>query len=152
MDDRFQDILDTLPEKPPRSRLEPYGELIGQLLRRGRTYRDIAGILEERCQLRVSVSTVHDFVRVRSRTMRKPAQRQAATSTSASPHDVTAGTPTMNVSEGGTLPMDEVQRRIAVLKVRQAPPKVTVKRFQYDPNEPLHVPARARRRPPAITC
>src|SRR6516162_4929908 len=45
MDRKFEDILDTLPEKPPRSRLEPYRELIGELRKRGRTYRDIAGIL-----------------------------------------------------------------------------------------------------------
>ena len=37
MDDRFQDILDGMPEKPPRSSLEPYRELIKELRRRGRS-------------------------------------------------------------------------------------------------------------------
>ena len=37
MDDNFQDILDSLPEKRSRSRLEPYGRLISDLLRRGWT-------------------------------------------------------------------------------------------------------------------
>ena len=45
MDDNFQDIVDNLPEKPSRSRLEPHGRLVEELLRRGRTYREIAGIL-----------------------------------------------------------------------------------------------------------
>ena len=68
MDDRFRDILDSLPPKPPRSRLEPYAELINELRHRGTTYRNTAKILAEECQLEVSASTVHDFVRVRSRT------------------------------------------------------------------------------------
>jgi len=37
MDGKFQDILDSLHEKPPRSRLEPYRELIEELRRRERT-------------------------------------------------------------------------------------------------------------------
>ena len=57
MDDRFLDILDGIPEKPPRSSLEPYREFINELRRRGRTYREIAHILTEKCQLRVAAST-----------------------------------------------------------------------------------------------
>ena len=38
MGGHFQDILDSLPEKPARSRLEPYRELIEELRRRGRTF------------------------------------------------------------------------------------------------------------------
>jgi len=37
MEDKFQDILDNLPDKRRRSRLEPYGRLIAELLRRGWT-------------------------------------------------------------------------------------------------------------------
>jgi hypothetical protein len=62
MDDRFQDILDGIPEKPPRSSLEPYRELINELRQRGRTYRDIAHILSEKCQLRAAASTVYRFL------------------------------------------------------------------------------------------
>jgi len=47
MDAKFKEILDGLPDKRPRSRLEPYRELISGLRRRGRTYRDIAHILGE---------------------------------------------------------------------------------------------------------
>jgi hypothetical protein len=61
MDDKFQDILDSLPEKPPRSRLEPCNELIGELRRRGRTYREIRDILAEKCGTQVSVSTLPRF-------------------------------------------------------------------------------------------
>src|ERR1017187_5089462 len=56
MDDKFGGLLDSLPEKPPRSRLEPYSELIVELRRRGRTYREMARILAEKCK-------VHDGAR-----------------------------------------------------------------------------------------
>ena len=65
MGGRFQDILDSLPEKPPRSRLEPYRDLIEELRRRGRTFREIAHILREKCHVETAASTIHDFVRVR---------------------------------------------------------------------------------------
>jgi hypothetical protein len=42
MDAKTSAILDSLTDKPPRSRLEPHHELIQELRRRGRTYRDIA--------------------------------------------------------------------------------------------------------------
>ena len=44
---KFQDILSTVTEKPGRSRLEPFGELIDEFLRRGLTCRDIAAVLGE---------------------------------------------------------------------------------------------------------
>jgi hypothetical protein len=67
MDKRFQAILDSLPPKLPRSRLEPYWELIRELRHRGRTYREIAQILADKCHVAVAASTVHDFVRARSK-------------------------------------------------------------------------------------
>src|SRR5688572_15854066 len=63
MDDRFQEILDGMPEKTPRSTLEPYRELISELRRRGRTYREIAHILADKFRLRVAASTIYRFVR-----------------------------------------------------------------------------------------
>src|SRR5437762_2358710 len=75
MDDRFQDILDGIPEKPPRSSLEPYRDLINELRRRGRTYREIAHILAEKCQLRVAASTVNRFVSKRKVARAKPPAR-----------------------------------------------------------------------------
>jgi len=63
MDPNFDRILDNLPEKRSRSRLEPYAVLIRELLRRHRTYREIASVLLERFQLHTSISTIHDFVR-----------------------------------------------------------------------------------------
>ena len=52
-DDQLRDIIAALPEKLSRSRLEPYRKLIAELRRLGRTYREIALLLGEKCQLRV---------------------------------------------------------------------------------------------------
>ena len=37
-----------LPPKPPRSKLEPHRELIRELRRKGRTYREVARLFHER--------------------------------------------------------------------------------------------------------
>jgi hypothetical protein len=58
MDANLKKILDELPDKPPRSRLEPYREFIAELLSRGRTYRDIAEILVEKCAVQVTGSGI----------------------------------------------------------------------------------------------
>jgi hypothetical protein len=44
MDDKWIDILSSLPPRPARSRLEPYCDLIEELRRRGRTYREITSV------------------------------------------------------------------------------------------------------------
>ncbi len=77
---KFKEILDGLPPKRPRSRLETYAKLIIEL-RRDRTYRDIAHILAEKCQIQVTASEVHDFVRARSRINGRSARRIATDST-----------------------------------------------------------------------
>ena len=135
MDNEFRNILDSLPEKPPRSRLEPYGELIDGLRRRGRTYRDVVEILAEKCQLQVSISTLHDFLRARSRRNRNSARRIAADTPVANPIPTRA-------ANGETLQQpsqDEVRQRIAALKARK--PLTTPSRddFHFDPNEPLRL-------------
>jgi len=139
MDARFQEILDSLPPKQPRSRLEPYAELIEKLRQRGTTYRTIAAILTERCQLHSSASTVHDFLRVRT-PMKTPAKR-GRTAVSRM-RDATRRAPRLSRAQGNVQPPEDVQRRIAALKMRSAPAKPKSKEFQYDPEEPLHLPTK----------
>jgi hypothetical protein len=77
----------SLPAKPPRSKLEPHHELIQELRRKGRTYREVARLIHQRLGLYVAPSTLHSFVKVRA----KHRQRQrfelppAETSLSSSP-------------------------------------------------------------------
>ena len=63
MKKQLQEILDSLGEKTPRLRLAPYHEFILELRRREYTYREIRKILGEKCQVQVSISTLHDFLR-----------------------------------------------------------------------------------------
>src|SRR5919109_3002403 len=74
--DELRNIVADLPEKLSRSRLEPYRELIVELRRLRRTYREIAQILGEKCQLHVSAAAVHNFVRLHVRRKRNPKKCQ----------------------------------------------------------------------------
>jgi len=59
--------LGDLPSKPPRSKLEPHRELIRELRRKGRTYREVARLFHERLGMYVAPSTLHSFVKVRAK-------------------------------------------------------------------------------------
>jgi len=134
--DKLQDILNALPEKPPRSRLETYRELIDQLRQRAWTYRDIAGVLPDRCQLSVSISTLHDFVRLRSLGKRTSAKRAAANEAKA-----TAIEPKGRVVGSGQRAADdeEVRRRIAALKARKPEATPSIGECDFDPTQPLRL-------------
>lgn len=137
MDEKFQIILSSLPKKPPRSRLEPYRELIDELRERGRTYQEIAQILTEKCQVATSRSAVNDFVRVRRR--RKSSKQQTARpQESSNARSTGADTPPALAAHG---PSDEeVRKRIEEMKRRPPPPREPPKEFHYNPDEPLHLP------------
>ena len=68
MDEKIQELLDSLPPKGPRSRLEPHLELIRELRKRGRSYREISQFLADNCNVQAAHNTIHDFIRVRSKT------------------------------------------------------------------------------------
>ena len=121
MDDDFRAILESLPQKRQRSKLEPYTELIDQLRRRGRTYREIARILAEKCDLIVASSTVVRFVAARSKTQRKRMKYNAIRKT----RTTVVGIMEANVTP--VAPGEDVLKRIEALKQRPAksvqPPK-----------------------------
>gem|GEM_PF-1087532 len=137
MDAKFRDILDALPEKLTRSRLEPYRELIGELRRRRRTYLDIAQILAEKCQVQVTASGVHDFVRRRLRTKRTPAVPRSSSGEGKGVGHLKAEVGAVKISANS--PSDDVQRKIAALKARKPGVKATKEGFQFDPSEPLRL-------------
>jgi len=84
------------PQKPPRSKLEPHLELIRELRRKGRTYRELSRIFEERLGLSVSPSTLHSFIKVRAR-HRKRVQFEL-------PPAIANGTLTLDTHETPALP------------------------------------------------
>lgn len=63
-----------MPERPPRSKLEPHAEVIRELRRKRRTYQEIAAFFREHLQVSVAPSTIHDFVKTRA----QKAKRRAA--------------------------------------------------------------------------
>ena len=130
MDANLKTILDELPIKPPRSRLEPYLEFIEELRRRGRTYRDIADILGEKCAVQVTSSGVHHFVRTRSQTSTR-SKKGSKSNPSAN------ATPTATDKLGSAPSSEEVQRRIAKIKARSVATRPDSMAFEFDPDKPL---------------
>jgi hypothetical protein len=133
MDAHLNKILAELPTKPPRSRLEPYREFIEALRSRGRTYRDIAGILAEKCAVQVTASGVHDFVRTRTRAKDRSAGRGAKSNPLPVSKPVAAATSAASASG------EEVQRKIAALKMRNTAANPGPPPFEYDPDQPLRL-------------
>lgn len=139
MSDKFRAILDALPEKPPRSRLEPYRELIDELRQRRRTYREIVSVLAEKCDLRVSISTIHDFVRAKSKEAKKAARTSVPSADIRNPESTALRRSAPQLNQGNPT-AEEVQRRIAAVKQRKVPPSTNPSEgFQYNPDEPLRL-------------
>jgi hypothetical protein len=67
LDARLQAIYDNTPLDEPRSKLEPYRELILLWRRQKRTYRRIQELLGEKCGVSISIGQLHKFVRSRAR-------------------------------------------------------------------------------------
>jgi len=140
MDDKLSEILDRLPPKPARSRLEPYAALIEELRRRGRTYREIARVLSEDCQVQSSPSNVYYFVRLRAREAKQAKALQAKQDQAGSfgsSKVASAQTTVRNTASQENLPTD-VAQRIAALKQRKIP-QPTSAGFHFDPDEPLRL-------------
>jgi hypothetical protein len=134
--DDFAEILENLPQKPARSCLERYGALIDELLRMGWTYRAIARILADKCDVHVSISTIHHFMRRR----RKMKQYSAKGQRPGPRTQASAGTEEKGISATeGKLKLDIVYQKIAALKQRPVTAPNAANPFQYDPEEPLQL-------------
>src|SRR5437899_1784195 len=113
MDPTLLSLLNSIPQKPPRSKLETHRELIRQLRRKGCTYRDIVSILRERVGLDVAVSTIHSFIKVRAK-HRKQVQ-----------YELPPLKPEPSVNTN--LSTDDVASRIAALKAKPVEQKAKAK-------------------------
>jgi hypothetical protein len=134
MDDKIRVILESIPKKRQRSKLEPYTQLIEQLKRRGHAYREIASILAEKCGLVVASSTLVRFVAARSKEKRKRPKNYETRKTS---QVVPAS---IKVNTGPDLSGDDIRKRIEALKQRPAKNAQSSKQFEYDPDQPLRLP------------
>jgi hypothetical protein len=131
MDDKFKAILESIPKKRERSKLEPYNELIEQLRRRGHTYREITRILAEKCDLIIVSSTLVRFVAARSKENRKhPKHHESRKTRSTAPASV-------DVNVSSAVPDNDLRKRIEAIKQRPVNSAQTSKLFEYDPDQPL---------------
>ena len=142
MDTKLKAILKNLPVKKPRSRLEPYRELIREMRGRGRSYREIIQVLADECELQVSVSTLHDFVRLRSRS--KTTSASSGTSQNAKTRKVPAElSKHMKRTQGELRSGKEHESYTRTNKALQESKRTL---FQYNPDEPLRLSAKHRDR------
>jgi IS30 family transposase len=138
----FEEILRNLPQKPDRSRLDQYGVLIEELLDSGWTYRAVARILVDKCNIHASISTIHHFMRRRAKAKRNSSKRHRTAPCSDPEASPTARTEEEGNSTTETKTVDDsIYQRIAALKQqRPAPIQNTDKLFHYDPDKPLRLP------------
>lgn len=127
MDERLQSLIEQIPEKPPRSKLEKHHDVIRELRRKGRTYQEIAAFFREHLGVTVAASTIHAFVRVRARRRKPIPQVELPPSVVA-----TAESPRAAVQS-------DVRERIEALKRKRPPEPPPEPIFKYNENEPLHL-------------
>ena len=120
-------LLDEIPERPPRSKLELHADVIAALRQKRRTYSEIAEFFREHLAITVAPSTIHDFVRVRRRRGKR---------NTASTGETHIGQPRDDAAPPVKHSSAADQRKIAALKSRTpAEPPQPV--FIYNENEPL---------------
>ncbi len=143
MDKPLSEILNAIPPKPPRSKLEPYYDLIRELRRRSKTYREIAQILEEHAGLRVDHTTIYDFVRVRARRAKAPRHVDDLPPTAVENGTVPpeADSEFLASSAASAAPdgTSDAYSRIETLKHRRQPSKPPDQVFHYEEGAPLRL-------------
>jgi hypothetical protein len=117
MNPDYKALLDQLPEKPERSKLSPYRELIRGLRQKRYTFREIANLLNTHYGLTVDHTTIVDF------TKRRSSQRRQDLTPEHSPSNAPASYPPTT-----SQPTDQSH---------PTTPDRPRKRFHYDPEEGL---------------
>ena len=143
MDAKFEAILNSLPTKEPRSRLEPYSELITEMRKRGHSYREITQVLKKACGLKVGTSTVNDFMLARSKSKSKLSRSHSRTiATKKNMEGLTDTYKDTEARESTGRPqksLEGIARTIKELKDRPLKTRTTKLLFEYNPDEPLRL-------------
>jgi hypothetical protein len=131
--EKLRALLDRMPEKPPRSKLEPHMDVIRQLRRKGRTYQEIARFFAEHLGIPVAASTIHAFIKVRAR------QRQRRPPIELPPATVQEIETAPTTLDAVPPAEPNVRDRIEAVKQRRLPEKAHKQRFEYNEEEPLQL-------------
>lgn len=130
MNERHQQILESVPPDEPRSRLAPYRELILRMRRQGRTYHRIRQTLADKCGVRVAYATLYDYIKRCSRPRKPKRDIEPEVATTGLP--VQTPRPTGPPKDAGTRndTYAEARERMRRLKEEPATQKPE-KRFHY---------------------
>ncbi len=143
VDPKFEAILNSLPAKEPRSRLEPYSELITEMRKRGHSYREITQVLKKACGLEVGTSTINDFVLARSKSKMKSSGLGSRTIETKKDKRALTGTyRNTKAQESTRRPQKELEGIAKTIKeLKDGPLKTRAKKllFEYNPDEPLRL-------------
>jgi hypothetical protein len=139
MDESTRIFVEQIPEKPPRSKLEPYADVIRDLRRKRRTYQEIARFFADHFQLPVAPSTIHAFVKVRAR-RRHQLQIEL-------PPEAPSRTQKNEHADAVLASASEVQDRINALRRRAPTASGNERVFEYNEDEQLRLnsPVKTRR-------
>lgn len=115
--DQLRRLMEEIPERRPRSRLIPYGELIAEMRSRNYSYREISRFLARHCEVAITHNAVRNYVK-------RCALESHGSSTSpilAVQRAPVAGASTTKPEESPNRreEMEAVRERIAALKTRR---------------------------------
>ncbi len=139
MEPKINKLLEEIPDKPPRSKLEPHADVITALRRKRYPYREIALFFQEHLAITVAPSTIHDFVRIR----RRRGKRNVGSVQDGVPTDPKP-LPRLKAPENLSAADEAARKRIAALK-RRTPAEEPRPLFKYEEDEPLKL----NRKPPS---
>lgn len=139
MDEKFEAILNSLPAKEPRSRLEPYSELITEMRKRGHSYREITQVLKKACGLKVGTSTVNDFVLACSRSRAKPSRTIETKKNKRALTGTHRNTKTQASTRRAQKELEGIAKTIKELKDQPLKTRAKKLLFEYNPDEPLRL-------------
>lgn len=136
-EDQIRQLLNELPERGPRSRLDTFRDLIVEMRNRQYSYRDISRFLAERCGLQISHNAVRNFLNQHGSELPEPSPPAAPDRQGASePSSIQREPPEPRKVEQP----QAVRDRITALKQRSQPKSDTSTSFRFDPAQPLTLP------------
>lgn len=137
MDSKLQELLDQIPERAPRSKLEPHAEVIRELRKKRRTYQEIAAFFRAHLHLSVAPSTIHEFVKTRARQARNRMREQEELPP-APAREKGRESRSFAAENDASSPTDSpVRERIRAVKNQSVVSEKAAPRFEFDPQSPL---------------